>query len=57
VRHTYVTPAEDKKTWLVQQMLVDPAEHNDWAAEFEIDLTESRKSETPVMKLKKIGSL
>jgi superfamily II RNA helicase len=57
VRHTYVTPAEDKKTWRVQQMLVDPAAHNDWAAEFEIDLTESRKAETPVMKLKKIGSL
>ena len=25
-RHTYVIPSEDKKTWRVQQMLVDPEE-------------------------------
>ena len=36
-RHTYVTPSDDKKTWRVQQMLVDPEEHNDWVAEFEVD--------------------
>ena len=46
-RHTYVTPTEDKKTWRVQQMLVDPEEHNDWVAEFEVDLAESRKSNEP----------
>ena len=57
VRHTYVTPSEDKKTWRVQQMLVDPEESNDWVAEFEVDLMESRKQGEPVLKLRRIGSL
>ena len=57
VRHTYVTPSEDKKSWRVQQMLVDPEENNDWVAEFEIDLSESRKLGEPVMKLRRMGSL
>jgi len=56
-RHTYVTPSEDKTIWRVQQMLVDPADHNDWAAEFEVDLAESRRTEEPVIRLRKIGSL
>ncbi len=42
-RHTYVTPSEDKRTWRVQQMLVDPEEHNDWVAEFAVDLARSRQ--------------
>jgi superfamily II RNA helicase len=57
VRHTYVTPAEDRKTWRVQQMLVDPEENNDWVAEFEVDLMESRKLGEPVLKLRRLGSL
>ncbi|HWQ91280.1 MAG TPA: DUF3516 domain-containing protein, partial [Clostridia bacterium] len=57
LRHTYVTPAEDKRTWRVQQMLVDPAEHNDWAAEFEIDLAQSREANAPVIRLRKIAGL
>jgi hypothetical protein len=57
VRHTYVTPSEDKKTWRVQQMLVDPEEHNDWVVEFEVDLAESRKTGEPVLKLRRLGSL
>jgi len=56
-RHTYVTPSEDKKTWRVQQMLIDPEAHNDWMAEFEVDLAESRKTSEPVMKLRRLGSL
>ena len=56
-RHTYVTPAEDNKSWRVQQMLVDPAEDNDWVAEFEVDLAESRKRVQPVLRLRRIGSL
>jgi hypothetical protein len=56
-RHTYVLPSEDKKTWRVQQMLVDPDEHNDWVAEFEVDLAESRKSKEPGLRLRRIGSL
>jgi hypothetical protein len=57
VRHTYVTPSEDKKTWKVQQMLVDPEENNDWVAEFEVDLTEARKSGEAGLKLRRVGSL
>ncbi len=56
-RHTYVTVAEDKKTWRVQQMLVDPEQHNDWVAEFAVDLAESRKTEEPHLVLRRIGSL
>ena len=57
LRHTYVTPSEDKRTWRVQQMLVDPEELNDWVAEFEIDLAQSRETSEPVMKLVKLESL
>ena len=56
-RHTYVTPSEDKKSWRVQQMLVDPEGDNDWVAEFEVGLAESRKASEPVIRLRRIGSL
>jgi len=56
-RHTYVTPAEDKKSWRVQQMLVDPQGDNDWVAEFEVDLAESRNLGEPFLRLRRIGSL
>jgi hypothetical protein len=56
-RHTYVTPSDDKKTWRVQQMLVDPEGHNDWAAEFEVDLAESKKAGEPILKLRKLSEL
>ena len=57
VRHTYVTPSEDRRTWRVQQMLVDPAEANDWVAEFAIDLAASREAGEPVLQLRRFGSL
>jgi hypothetical protein len=57
IRHTYVLPAEDKRTWRVQQMLVDPEEHNDWVAEFEVDLARSRETSEPALRLAKLGSL
>ena len=56
-RHTYVTPSDDKKIWRVQQMLVDPESHNDWVAEFEVDLAESRKLGGPFLNLRRLGSL
>ena len=56
-RHTYVTPSEDKKIWRVQQMLVDPKADNDWVAEFEVNLDESRKLGGPALRLRRIGSL
>jgi superfamily II RNA helicase len=57
VRHTYVLPAEDKKSWRVQQMLVDPEGDNDWVAEFNVDLAASRQQHEPVFTLRRIGSL
>jgi superfamily II RNA helicase len=56
-RHTYVTPSEDKNFWRVQQMLVDPKDENDWVAEFEVDLIESRKVGGPAIRLRRIGIL
>ncbi len=57
VRHTYVVVSEDKRSWRVQQMLVDPEEHNDWVAEFEVDLGKSKEAGEPVLVLRRIGSL
>jgi hypothetical protein len=57
LRHTYAQPSEDKKTWRVQQMLVDPEGHNDWTAEFEVDLAASRQKEEPVLRLLALRSL
>ena len=57
VRHTYVVPSEDRKTWKVQQMLVDPEENNDWVAEFEVDLAEARKSGEAGLRLRRVGAL
>jgi superfamily II RNA helicase len=57
LRHTYVTPAEDKKHWRVQQMLIDSDEMNDWVVEFEVDLAQSRAANEPALRLRKIGAL
>jgi Domain of unknown function (DUF3516) len=57
LRHTYVLPSDDKKTWRVQQVLVDPEEHNDWIAEFAVDLAASRAAEEPVLGLQRIGPI
>jgi superfamily II RNA helicase len=56
-RNTYVIPSDDKKTWRVQQMLIDPDGDNDWVAEFEVGLGESRKSNEPHIRLRRIGPL
>ena len=57
LRHTYVTVADDKLTWRVQQMIVDPEEHNDWVAEFRVSLADSRTAREPVLRLVRLGSL
>lgn len=57
LRHTYVTPSDDQRHWSVQQMLIDPAEANDWVAEFTVDLHESRHRAEPVIHLIRLGSL
>ena len=56
-RHTYVTVSEDKKTWRVQQMLVDPEQANDWVAEFQVDIPASKAKGEPVMQFMKFGPL
>jgi superfamily II RNA helicase len=57
LRHTYIVPSEDKKTWRVQQMLVDPEGLNDWVAEFAVDLTASRQADEPVIGLRRVAAL
>jgi hypothetical protein len=57
LRHTYITPSEDKKQWRVQQMIVDPDQSNDWVAEFQVDLAKSREEGEPAMRLVKLGAL
>jgi hypothetical protein len=56
-RHTYVAVSEDKKSWRVQQMLVDPEEDNDWVAEFVVDLAASRALHEPSIQLARLASL
>ena len=57
LRHTYVLPSEDKRRWRVQQVFVDPEEHNDWAAEFVVDLAQSRLCGEPVLRFLRIASI
>jgi hypothetical protein len=52
-----VIPSEDKKSWRIQQMLVDPEGHNDWVADFEVDLAQSRERGEPWMWLRRVASL
>jgi hypothetical protein len=56
LRHTYVIPDETTKTWRIQQMLVDPEDHNDWVAEYEVDLEASKESGRPVLDLLRLGA-
>jgi superfamily II RNA helicase len=57
VRHTHVTPADDRVSWRVQQMLVDPEGLNDWVVELDVDLASSRAAGQPVIQLLRIGDL
>ena len=57
LRHSYVKLSEDKKTWLVQQTLVDPEGHNDWSLDVEVDLAESRKAGKPHLRLLRVGPI
>jgi hypothetical protein len=57
LRHTYLQPSEDGNHWRLQQMLVDPEGHNDWVAEFVVDLVRSRRANEPVLVLMRLGPL
>jgi hypothetical protein len=54
MRHTHIT-IDGKKSWRIQQMLVDPEEHNDWVAEFTADLQECRHFNAPILHLIHLG--
>jgi hypothetical protein len=56
-RHTYVVPEDGNLKWKVQQMLIDREEHNDWVAEFEVDITRSRESQEPHLTLIQLQAL
>jgi hypothetical protein len=56
-RHTHVIPSDDPTTWRVQQMLVDPDGHNDWVAEFVVDLAAAREAGEPRLRLVRLGPL
>ena len=38
-------------------MLIDPEMLNDWVAEFDVDLDESRRAQQPVLALTRLGPL
>jgi hypothetical protein len=57
LRHTHVSELEERGTWRIEQMLIDPDTHNDWVAEFEVDLAGSRDAGQPVLRLARLGSL
>jgi hypothetical protein len=57
LRHTHVSFSDDEQTWRVEQMLIDPEMHNDWVAEFDVDLAASREAQQPVLRLCRLGSL
>ena len=57
LRHTYIIPSENRQTWTVQQMLIDPEGDNDWLAEFQVDLAVSREKGEPMMRLTAIRSV
>jgi hypothetical protein len=57
LRHTHVSDAREGRAWRVEQMLIDPDMHNDWVAEFEVDLDASREAGRPVTRLVRIGAL
>ncbi|MBL9134632.1 MAG: DUF3516 domain-containing protein [Verrucomicrobiales bacterium] len=48
-RHTRVLPSEDKQSWRIEQILVDPDGLNDWMVEFRVDLRASRARREPAI--------
>ncbi|HEX3020636.1 MAG TPA: DUF3516 domain-containing protein [Chitinispirillaceae bacterium] len=57
VRHTFIKKSPDNKIWHVQQILVDLDQQNDWAVNFEVDLTLSRERKEAVLKLISISEV
>jgi hypothetical protein len=57
LRHTHVGVSDDRATWRVQRMLVDPEGLDDWVLEIEVDLAASGELGEPVLKLLRLGRL
>ncbi len=57
IRHTHVKPSEDNTHWIVQQVLIDPEEKNDWMLEFTVDLAQSKTSEEVAIRLNKLSEI
>jgi superfamily II DNA/RNA helicase len=57
LRHTHVQPTEDGGQWRVAQTLVDPEGHNDWSADFVVDLARSREVGEPVVAWASLGPI
>jgi superfamily II DNA/RNA helicase len=54
-KHTYIS--EEQTTWQVEQVLVDPADDNDWAIFLVVDLAVSDAAGTPVIRLDRIAAV
>ena len=57
LRHSHVDRSDQRRTWRVQQVLVDAEMLNDWMAEFTVDVTASREANQPVLWLRAIGPI
>jgi hypothetical protein len=57
LRHTHVIERNGERVWRVQQVLVDNEGHNDWMAEFDVDLAVSAYDRTPGMALVSLGEI
>jgi superfamily II RNA helicase len=55
-KHTHVDEGDDG-LWRVAQVLVDPAEANDWEARFEVDLAASRAAGAAVITFINVGPI
>lgn len=54
LRHTLVEKHDSEGYWVIQQMLQDQNDLNDWCVEFTVDLNASREAEAPVLRLEAI---
>ncbi len=52
---TRITESDDRKTWRVEQTIVDSEEQNDWAVVFEANLPASRENGKPVFLIESLG--
>lgn len=56
-RHTCVEPKEDRISWRICQVLVDPEELNDWQVEFRVDLAQAREEGKPTLVLEGVNKI